>query len=560
MGWRDYSLTLPLSSTLGGTGVDSRKLAKWFDGGIAGKSIVFSGDSTTWNFQNVFSTAEYQLFRDGRTGRAQTRYPAMRDVNVYVRGENGGQLAVFIANGFTDNHRNDPTTNFYSVDTFGNLSSIVALNADLYILCWGINDCRVGTSYTAAQLQADLTTAVNYIRSTVPKASIILRMPNAHASDNVAGYITGGATAQNAMDRYQNAYRALRDTWPDVLVWDSMAGLFPNVAPAAAANCNLLNADSLHPSICGYDQILNSIFNLVTPETNYRDIDVSRERSRSCPIIRNTSNGLLRWDPGVDPSTLLGDDWYKVYNVQYSDGARGSYSRWQYQDYKGDVSAAVRNNAWTSGIAYSGLVPGDVISLQNRSGQRHTFVVNVAPALQQSTANLQYSPHPAGTWGASETDDLLSGHPLPDSSYTGHVYRHKYAHCESMRILQGLLVPPLRYDAAVGTLNPYAVARRFYIFSTPALGAITIQTIGSETGGDLSLRSWSVTDSIIIPGITGGSKSSQLNTALILQLTNATFTADTVNRRMAITGVTTDGVLVDFSKYVIPQGYVLSAT
>lgn len=539
---------------------DKRKLKKWFDGGITGKSIVFSGDSTTWSFENAFDNANERIFRDGRIGRAQTKYPAMRDVTVYSRGENGGQLAIFVANGFTDNHRNDPTANFYTVDTFGNLTSIAALNADLYVLCWGINDCRIGTTYTAAQLQADLTTAVNYIRATVPKASIILRMPNAHATDNIGGYMTGGATAQNCMDRYQNAYRALRDTWDDVLVWDSMAGLFPNVAPAAAANCNVISADSLHPSKCAYDQTLDSIFGLATPEKNYRDTDLRGERSRSCPIIRNTTNGLLKWDPKIDPLTLLGDDWYRVYSIQYSDGARASYSRWTFLDYKNDATAAVRNNAWTSTVPYFGIVPGDVISLQNRAGQRHTFVINAQPQLQQSTASLQYAPHPAGTWGAADTDDLVAGHPLPDGNYTGYVYRHKYAHSEAMRILQALLVPPLRYDAAVGTVNPYAVARRFYIQATPALGAITVQTIGSETGGDLSLRTWSVTDTLIIPGLTGGAKGAEFTSSLILSLTGGVFTADTVNRRMAITGITTGGILVDFSKYIIPQGYVLSAT
>lgn len=539
---------------------DRRKLKKWFDGGIPGKSIALSGDSTTWGFQNVFGNAAERVFRDGRIGRIQIKYPAMRDVTVYARGENGGTLAGFITNAFTDNHRNDPTAAFYSVDTFSNLSSIIALDADLYVLSWGINDVRVGTSYTSANLQADLTTAVNAIRAAVPKACIILRMPNAHATDNVGGYLTGGATAQNAMDRYQRAYRALRDTWPDVLVWDAMSGLFPNVAVATAANNNLLSADGLHPSTCGYDQILDAIFGLATPATNFRDADLRGESSRACPLFRNTTNGLVRWDPNVDPLTLLGDDWYKVYAVQFSDGARASYSRWTFLDYKGDATTAVRDNAFTSAVAAQGLVPGDIVSLQNRSGQRHTFVINSLTPTQQSTANLQYNPHPAGTWGAADTDDLVAGHPLPDSTYNGFVYRHKFAHCESMRLLQALLANPMRYDAAVGTVNPYAVARRFYISATPALGAITVQTIGSETGGDLSARTWSVTDSIIIPGITGGAKTSEYVSSMILPLTGAVFTADAPNKRMAITGVTIGGALVDFSKYVIPQGYVLSAT
>ena len=123
--------------------------------------------------------------------------------------------------------------------------------------------------------------------------------------------------------------------------------------------------------------------------------------------------------------------------------------------------------------------------------------------------------------------------------------------------------PGLSYDTAVGTTNPYAVKRRFYIIATPALGAFTAQTIGSETGGDLSLRTWAVTDTVCIPGVTSGVKTgigAENIDSIGLTLTGGIFTADTVNKRMAITGVTSGGLLVDFSKYMIPQGYVLSAT
>jgi hypothetical protein len=415
-------------------------------------------------------------------------------------------------------------------------------------------------------LQAGLTTAVNAIRAAVPKACVILRMPNAHATDNIGGYMTGGATAQNMMDRYKAAYRALKNTWNDVIVWDSMSGLYPNIAPAAAANFLLISTDSLHPSTSAYDQILDSIFGLLTPAINYRNTDLYNEGARANPFKHNITNNLIRWDPSIDPIILEGDDWYKVYGiVSGSDAVRTSYCRLALREYNGEANTAgaivVRNNAWTSGVAAPGLVPGDVISFEHLSGQAYTFVVNQLPAFQITGSVLQWGPHPAGTWAATETEDLIAGHPITSGNVYGFVYRHKYAHCEGMRKLMSLLGSPLNYDLAVGTPNPYAVKRRFYIQSTPALGAITVQTIGSETGGDLSARAWAVTDVVCIPGITTGPRTGgeRIN-SLILPLTGATFTADAPNKRMAITGVTSGGVLVDFSKYVIPQGYVLSAS
>jgi hypothetical protein len=128
-----------------------------------------------------------------------------------------------------------------------------------------------------------------------------------------------------------------------------------------------------------------------------------------------------------------------------------------------------------------------------------------------------------------------------------------------MRKLRSLLASPIAYDVAAATANPYAVARRFYISATPALGAFTAQTIGSESGGDLSALTWLATDVVCIPGVSTGLRSAEYNAALALPLTGATFTPDATNKRMAITGVTHGGVLVDFSKYVIPQGYLLKA-
>lgn len=560
--WVEKNPTVTQTEEIKNLSKDNRILAKWFSGGISGKSVVFSGDSTTQAFQNAFPTASY-IYRDGRVGRVQTKYPNFANVKVYSRGENSGTLSQFLNNSFTDNHRNDPTANFYLQDTYGNIDAIIALDADLYVLSWGINDTTSNTSYTAQLLSKNLTIAVDKIRAAVPKACIILRMPNSLSVDNP--YMSGGATAQNCMDRYQTGYMKLRNVWPDVLVWNSHMGLFPMVAPATAAGCPLLNTDGLHPSVSAYDQILNTIFEIADPVLN-SDLNGSMEASLSGPFIYNKTDNLLRWDQRIDTNALSGSDWYKVYGVRLQYAGRGLYFTMSMLDYAKNGSTTIAQSAWAAGIIAPGLVPGDIISLANKSGQAFTFVVKVNPNTQSGN-ELSYNPnpHPAGTWSAAETEDLIAGHPVPAESYLwiGYIYRHKYANSVGMRGLKTAFAKSTSYDTAAGTVDPYAVSRRFYISATPALGAFTAQTIQSETGGDLSLRAWATTDTVCIPGVTSGVKTGTAAEglgALGITLTGGIFTADTVNKRMAVTGVTSAGVLVDFSKYMIPHGYVLSAT
>jgi lysophospholipase L1-like esterase len=526
---------------------DTRKLAKWFAGGVDGKKIVFCGDSTTWAYQ---SYNNINIYRDGRFSRINN-YPGLSGVTAYARGENGVSLAVFNT-GRGPSHKDDPTTDYYTSDVPGYLLDVIDLQADLYIICYGINDCRTGTTYTAENLRTGLAYAVDKIRESVPNACIILRMPNAHSVDASGTYVISPATAQNMMDRYKTAYRSFKNTYDDVLVWDSMSTLYPNIAPALKANLVLsLNADGFHPSNNYYTKTLDSLVELITPSTQPIELIQQRNELTSSGVFaHNVTNNLLKWDANIDPKILESDDWYKVYAVRYSGGVRASYIRISFFDVITNLtSASAQENAY-SGVAAPGLVPGDIFSFVNNSGQGNTFVYNTANPAVHSAGILQWSPHPAGTWSAAETEDLIAGHPLANTSVyeIGYVYRHKYAHLYELKQLFNQNNLFNSYDLSVPRTNPYAVKRRFYVQAAPAAGAITVQTIGSETGGDLSIRSWDVTDTIGIPGVG------------VLPLTNATFTADTTNKRMAITGVTYGGALVDFSKYVIPQGYVLSAT
>ena len=58
-----------------------------------------------------------------------------------------------------------------------NLSDIVAYAPDLIVFSYGINDVRLGLT-SKDQLKTYITQAINNIRSSIPNADIILRMPN----------------------------------------------------------------------------------------------------------------------------------------------------------------------------------------------------------------------------------------------------------------------------------------------------------------------------------------------------------------------------------------------
>lgn len=284
---------------------DRRNLKKWFDGGIVGKSMCWSGDSTTLNLTTFSSPG---INEDGSPGLAQNYFPELRDVTVYARGANGATFASFLAG---------------SLSSGFNIDDIIALDCDLYVLCWGINDCRTtdpSSEYTAANLQTHLTTAVDAIKAARPNACIILRMPNHHQTG--AALITGSATAQNCMNRYQTAYRAMRDYHDDVLVWDGMSGLFPNIALASGSASPLLSGDGLHPSTVLYSLILKSILRLTVPDVTARDNDWHNEKSLTLPLSYDQISGKTIWHPDADPLQLEGPDWYKVFQIAASTDAQ----------------------------------------------------------------------------------------------------------------------------------------------------------------------------------------------------------------------------------------------
>lgn len=522
---------------------DRRVLSAFFDGGIAGKTIVFSGDSTTLNM-TTFASSTFALSASGAAGGAQYWWPQLKDVSVYARGTSGQTLAGFLAGGGAAGYT---------------LPDLIALDADAYVFCWGINDCRTTTAYTAAMLQADLTTLVETIRAAVPRAVIVLRTPNAHETGS--GLITGaGNTAQICMDRYATAYRALRGEWGNVLVYDSLSGQYNNNALAAGSANLVVDNDGLHPAQNAYALTIYSVCGLFLPQ---EDLPVNQalalEQSVCCPLELSdtiTASGRVKWAQEVDPQILESDEYYKVFRVAFSAGAVGSF-----YDLAFTTAFAVNDNTQGNlamrgvgpsfaGRVAPGFVPGDIISFQTRADNAYTFVVNAFPDAELSQPIARYFSGGPAAYGIS----------LPTGNPYGFVYRHKYAFSDQMRRLMTVLATDNQTEGEqqAATPNPYAVARRFYI-AVAAVGSIRVQTIASEPTGDLCALAWSVNDTLIIPGVSANQTVST-GRPQGFALTNATFDAVTfaAAQQVLITFGGADAS-VDFRNAVIPQGYVLSA-
>jgi lysophospholipase L1-like esterase len=142
------------------------------------------------------------------------------------------------------------------------LANLLVDLPDLVVFCFGINDVRAGGS-SQAQLTADLTTAIQTIRKSLPNTDIVLRMPNSFTTDDVGalGYVIPNGSAQAYTDMMRQSYLSLIDRWPNVVVWDAMERIFGATCQTQAINGATwaLMADQIHPSNFGYSRIADGL-------------------------------------------------------------------------------------------------------------------------------------------------------------------------------------------------------------------------------------------------------------------------------------------------------------
>jgi lysophospholipase L1-like esterase len=249
-------------------------LSNWFSGTFPGKKIVFWGDSTTSNATGMFGAAAQPVVAS--PGRIVTVYQQIGQwlvgTQVLNYGNNGSSLAASLAD----------------QGTYG-ITALLASAPDLIVMCWGINDVRLGLT-TQPQLVALLTQAVNAIRAALPRCDIVLWGPNAFQSDDngSTGFVSPLASAQTYTDILYNAYAALVGTWPNVIVVQKQDTLGQTCVPHATATWM---TDILHPNTTGQKLTLDALIPAIAP-ARY--------------VIRNASSTIVNavvWD-GVDTYPL----------------------------------------------------------------------------------------------------------------------------------------------------------------------------------------------------------------------------------------------------------------
>jgi lysophospholipase L1-like esterase len=210
-------------------------LSAWFANGLSGKTICLVGDSTTSNAVDLISELNnfYRKEGEGLYG--------VRTILNY--GENGASLSAFLADGVVHG-----------------ITTTISAQADLYVISYGINDVRLGQT-TETQLTNLLIAAVNRIVAGVPKASIVLRMPNSFLSADVggAGFVQPNSYAPAYSTMLRNAYARLRNRWSNVAVLDTQDAVFGRASTPSSPY--MLN--QVHPSSAGFVALTGSLVDLI---------------------------------------------------------------------------------------------------------------------------------------------------------------------------------------------------------------------------------------------------------------------------------------------------------
>ena len=196
------------------------------DYGNRNYSICLIGDSTS----------------DGKAGPAIGIYTALSQqqksgelldgVQVIDRGSNGSTAEAYIGS--------------YSSNS-GSLYNAIQDNADIYVVCLGINDVRQGLC-TKETLKERISFIVNEILSKT-KGRVILRTPNSLGNDDVSEqYIKPYTSAQKYTDILWEAYDELKNVWSCTRVrsLDMQTLIFGRKSVPSATN--FLMGDVLHPS------------------------------------------------------------------------------------------------------------------------------------------------------------------------------------------------------------------------------------------------------------------------------------------------------------------------
>ena len=516
--------------------VDRRKLAKWFAGGLDGKVAIHVGDSTTWQ-QDPISILKI----DGSQGLLQDWHVSLRATTHWNVGSNGNV--------------------FWSFVQSGGLEEQAARKADLYIICYGLNDMRGAVSpggewgdwrvpygdasmvVTALKLQSLMRTCVEVIKAENPDACIIFRMPNGATVD--CAYMTQGITPQQMMDVLRLAYRgdaALGVPSPetfgdDILVFDTMGMAFPEKA-MVSQNMLLQNnagSDGLHPTNNGYTQIMWPLGLLMSGPP--ADIITSPEHARQLAAREKAiASGWASEKLSVE-AVLYSGEWFPVYTcgialndfgiVDLGFGPTADAGR----NASGSDDAGNVQNNHPAGLSFDDVIvwgTGENASLMSCKNIGNWFLLD---------STIRFS-------GA-----FIDGVSVPTTmTGSGVIYRHRYAHSTAVR--KNAIA--LASETPIERNNAYPTAIRFCVVGA-TVGTLTVRAIRNETdtgtGNDVTQHEWSASDRLCLAGV----EAAQQWDLGGLPLTGATFSKSGFEVTITLPGI-------DFTSRLGDQGFVLSNT
>lgn len=200
-------------------------LASWFEGGFAGKKVVFWGNSTVSNAVYFFDSLRKHALPGGALDGLD---PAL----ILNYGSNGASLAAMLDG-----------KGAYPVE------AVIAAAPDLLVIRGPlINDVRTGRTPQQAAEQL-LGAALERILAGSSRTVILLTTENSLLTTDVNGfgYVQPNEAAQQYSDILRGAVLAMDGRYPNVRVLDVMALLYGTVS----SDTSPLMYDQLHPSAAG---------------------------------------------------------------------------------------------------------------------------------------------------------------------------------------------------------------------------------------------------------------------------------------------------------------------
>lgn len=539
----------------GSSVVDTRKLAKWHAGGVAGKHICWFGDST-----------REQLIGDGLTavdkgpiGRLGQIYPALRSCLESNHGKNGQTMSGFVAPG---DHDQNGSLLYTGIDT------VAARKADLYLGTYGLNDFRGGVTpggagnplggnypdYRVAYGQPGMVQmalvfqfwmqfVITRLRAQNPNCVIVWVMPNT-ATPNCA-YMANGVQPLHLNNLVRLSYRGdpalgvpSPETFADgVLVVDTLASLFP-LQPANSSTLINQPNDGLHPTFPAKINLLMLVGALLEgPATN--TLATAEQAAEAAAFERALASGTAIADP---EAMKHGTEYKRAYTTTVDSNS----VFWDV--ILGPTNNSV-NHAWggVGDVALGSATPPG-LSLGDK-------VVWASTPTKVDTVKRYPNQNPAGfLLRIYDGDDWSNkGFPSPNGvGDTGVVYRSKYAGSIAARWNDFKLKRGTIEQAQSAFKNAY----RITVVAT-ADGSLQYRGVGGEVGavsGDTGTSHVPTTsDLLCLPGIEGGATSGGADSYMGLPLTGATFALASGVRTITLAGV-------DFRDAIGTQGFLLSNT